>query len=379
MAQGSSLSTATISGGPYAGAPTYTIFTEGGIYYAKDAYGAISWSSTSFSTVAQNTIDAAYAAGGGSIKLSGAGPYPCPTQLYIKSNVTLNGDLMQETELYATAANQVVLYFGPLSRGTSTSNLIIVGSSSLSNVTGIYVDTGSWDNFFNKIRILNTTAPAFAAIGTTATQVNVYLQDVYDSDAGMVSPGQSLQLVNVIDSQFVNVNSVQTSMTTIDNCTSLWFSRCIWDTAEGGNGLGVYLGGIGVAHSISFDNCQIYNAQRHGMQIGNPTSDNMTDISINNMLFSANGRASAGTYDDLAFGGGGTGYYLRITVQNSHFISSGWCANGIHLSWPNKYLGCIISGDTCDDGFSNMPIYNEMGTSGAAIHSCWNGTTTWIT
>ena len=41
-AQGGGLTAQTISGGPYAGAPSYTIFEDGGTYYAKNAYGAIS-------------------------------------------------------------------------------------------------------------------------------------------------------------------------------------------------------------------------------------------------------------------------------------------------------------------------------------------------
>ena len=40
-AQGSSLTANTLSGGPTAGAPTYTVFADGGYYYSKNQYGAI--------------------------------------------------------------------------------------------------------------------------------------------------------------------------------------------------------------------------------------------------------------------------------------------------------------------------------------------------
>ncbi len=58
---------ATISGGPQPGAPTYTIFSDGGspaTYYAKDQYGAISWSSTNATTIWQNSINAVASKGG---------------------------------------------------------------------------------------------------------------------------------------------------------------------------------------------------------------------------------------------------------------------------------------------------------------------------
>ncbi len=57
QAQSGSLSTATIAGGPYPGAPDYTIFVEDGVYYAKDKYGAISFTSTNASYVIQSSID----------------------------------------------------------------------------------------------------------------------------------------------------------------------------------------------------------------------------------------------------------------------------------------------------------------------------------
>jgi hypothetical protein len=57
-AQSGTLSTITISGGQYPGAPTYTIFAESGTTYAKNANGVISYSSTSGTTVLQLVIDA---------------------------------------------------------------------------------------------------------------------------------------------------------------------------------------------------------------------------------------------------------------------------------------------------------------------------------
>lgn len=52
----SSLSTITIAGGPYPGAPSYTIFAESGTNYVKNANGVIVYSSTNTSYVIQSCI-----------------------------------------------------------------------------------------------------------------------------------------------------------------------------------------------------------------------------------------------------------------------------------------------------------------------------------
>ena len=49
--------TPTFSTGPYPGAPTYTIYTNGSWYYAKNEYGGIEYSSTSAAVVIQNVFD----------------------------------------------------------------------------------------------------------------------------------------------------------------------------------------------------------------------------------------------------------------------------------------------------------------------------------
>jgi len=46
-----------LSGGIYAGAPSYTVFNEGSTYYAKNAYGAIDYSGINATTIIQNALD----------------------------------------------------------------------------------------------------------------------------------------------------------------------------------------------------------------------------------------------------------------------------------------------------------------------------------
>ena len=48
--------TPTFSSGPYPGAPTYTIYTNGSWYYAKNAYGAIDYSGTNASQIINSCI-----------------------------------------------------------------------------------------------------------------------------------------------------------------------------------------------------------------------------------------------------------------------------------------------------------------------------------
>lgn len=57
VAQSSSLTAPTISGGIYPGAPSYTVFTENGIYYAKNANGVIT-SNVDFAALTQSLIAA---------------------------------------------------------------------------------------------------------------------------------------------------------------------------------------------------------------------------------------------------------------------------------------------------------------------------------
>lgn len=54
----------TITSGPYAGAPTYTVYPNGTHYFAKNAYGAVSWSSTNATVTGNNALSYASAQNG---------------------------------------------------------------------------------------------------------------------------------------------------------------------------------------------------------------------------------------------------------------------------------------------------------------------------
>lgn len=63
----SSSSKFTISGGQYPGAPSYTVYSDGSTYYAKNQYGAVSWSSTDAAYVINTALSAVGATGKGSV------------------------------------------------------------------------------------------------------------------------------------------------------------------------------------------------------------------------------------------------------------------------------------------------------------------------
>jgi hypothetical protein len=83
----SATNTFTISSGQYSGAPNYTISVTDGVYYAKNAYGSISYSSTDFATVINECLVSVSAVGGGRIYLTVA-EYYLNSQIVIPAILT---------------------------------------------------------------------------------------------------------------------------------------------------------------------------------------------------------------------------------------------------------------------------------------------------
>ena len=85
------LSTLTISGGSYPGAPAYTIFVESGTYYAKNQLGTVSSTSTSFSAVFNYA-----AATTGKIQLA-EGTFIADAKLHSTNAVKIEGASSEDT------------------------------------------------------------------------------------------------------------------------------------------------------------------------------------------------------------------------------------------------------------------------------------------
>lgn len=152
-------STFVISGGIYPGAPTYTIWTESGNYYAKNVYGSIAYSGTNASAIINAAIDATTTAGGtvfvknGLYSISGRTQLTGIPNIYasivMHDNVSLIGENMYSTILKleaATAACVIGSNFPAFH--TAIKNLCVDGNKALQtsqNVdgqqTGITMDT----------------------------------------------------------------------------------------------------------------------------------------------------------------------------------------------------------------------------------------------
>ena len=91
-AQSSALTMQTHSGGPQPGAPSYTIFTDDGTYYAKDAYGAITSSTNAASLI--NSIISSLTTGG-QIYLK-VGQYTITQRITLLSGVSIIGEILTE-------------------------------------------------------------------------------------------------------------------------------------------------------------------------------------------------------------------------------------------------------------------------------------------
>ena len=105
-AQGGGLTANTLSAGPVAGAPSFTVFTDGyGNYYAKNQYGAISYSGTDAAAVGNNAINAMTS---GTL-LFGEGTFHFKTSLIPKSYITIEGESYTSTLFYLDSSSNVPL------------------------------------------------------------------------------------------------------------------------------------------------------------------------------------------------------------------------------------------------------------------------------
>ena len=114
--------TFTISSGVYPGAPSYTVFSDGTNYYAKNSWGVIAYTGT-----APDVINAAQASltNGGTIYLLG-GEYPLGEDTIVIDNpkVFLEGENWETTKI--TATNNAINITDAV--GSGVKNLCLVGS-----------------------------------------------------------------------------------------------------------------------------------------------------------------------------------------------------------------------------------------------------------
>lgn len=137
-AQSSSLTQNTLTGGTIAGAPTYTVYVDSTSYYAKNQWGANSFSGTNAGIVIEQALNATGALGGGIVYVT-PGTYPI-TAMHLGSEGYYYGILMsapnlklegagKSTILQLTVANSRILTLNYQCVRCEVSDLTVDGQS----------------------------------------------------------------------------------------------------------------------------------------------------------------------------------------------------------------------------------------------------------
>ncbi|MFB3888667.1 MAG: hypothetical protein ACE14S_04185 [Candidatus Bathyarchaeia archaeon] len=166
------LSGMTVSGGVYPGAPDYTIWKEGNLYYAKNANGALpSWGTgnANASYVIQTCIDQAQLGGGGIVALRSSVILTAPID--VKSQVWLvgNTEFGRNNRISISADIDIV----KLHTYSGLTNLDICADSPVFSHSAIVVDdSDSRQNFNFLIRDVFVWRSITAATGGTGIRLS---------------------------------------------------------------------------------------------------------------------------------------------------------------------------------------------------------------
>ena len=120
VAQSASLTTQTLSGGIYPGAPTYTVWTEDGYYYSKDPYGVIVSSASAYTIL--HSVSTALSSSGGKIVLE-AGNYTYATTWLINTGSAIS--------IIGTSSSRQNAGYGTTLQYSGTGSAIEVSSAGL--------------------------------------------------------------------------------------------------------------------------------------------------------------------------------------------------------------------------------------------------------
>lgn len=228
----SALTMQTNSGGVYPGAPTYTIFSDGAVtptYYAKDAYGAISWSSTNAAVPIQNGLNINYA----KVALA-TGNFVCNSALTIPSfgHSSLMGQGRELSILSFTGTSGIVI---DSANWWSISDLSISGTI-VSGAYGISILASTGANGYNLVS--NVEIHNF----DQGIRINGLLSSTIEN-THIYSCNTGMDFVN--DTMNNEVNTV-----TIDTCTVGFISENYLNQGD------TFTGGMMFGNSVNFE---IYN------------------------------------------------------------------------------------------------------------------------
>jgi len=207
---GGSLTALTLTGGPYPGAPTYTVFTDGTNYYAKDAQGAIDFTSTDASIIVTdvlaNNVVVLFSPGTFLFKTacvitnlqnfiiegSGFGSYPPQLLGETTFEKGFNGDLLTITYTTSSAANSFGL-----------ENFQVYGNDGLYSGQGIVIGGatyGPYNWWMQNVKIYNTAGNGLFVQNAHDHQLtNVFVAEVQS--------GNGISYYNTYDWQWYGVES----------------------------------------------------------------------------------------------------------------------------------------------------------------------------
>ena len=356
----------TITGGVTSGAANYTIFTDNHFYYSKDAYGNIAFQGPDAGTVIQQTCDV-LGDGGGNVYIT-TGFYPINAMNYGSGEGWYWGIIIRYSNihLYGAGKGTVLVLQVPNSRVISFNYRAI-----RCEVSDLKVDG-------QNLNVLGNSADALIlAQGALDCKVD----NVFATNGGQ---DDGIGAWNSLRVDFTNDLVSSSCMGfAFSNSTE---SNMINDHATSGVADGFLLQGGCYGDSIT--SCISTNNAKFGFEIVDDLGNNIEPA--NNVISGCTATGSG--WDGISVHGG-----YDNTIENNHFnynTGSGIAIGGdsTFSSGYNIFVGNEANYNV-QHGYSESAysanntvtscnfLYNSgygMSCPSTYIHSCWNGTGTWI-
>jgi hypothetical protein len=126
------LSTLTITGGIYPGAPSYTVWGESGTYYAKGANGNIDWSSTNATYVIQSAISST--TNPKTIFIS-PGTYDIQLRYTLQAKWACFYENLANTKIIGSGIDNTIFKLTSFTGGAGSYNAVFLGAANTNNLT----------------------------------------------------------------------------------------------------------------------------------------------------------------------------------------------------------------------------------------------------
>lgn len=361
-AQSSSLTQNTLTGGTIAGAPTYTVYVDSTSYYAKNQWGANSFSGTNAGIVIEQALNATGALGGGIVYVT-PGTYPI-TAMHLGVEGYYYGILMSAPDLKLQGAGKGTI----LQSTVANSRILTLNYQCVRcEVSDLTVDGQN----------LNVNPGIPDALIITSNNYDTKITNVFSLNGGTAD---GMGAFASFRTEFTgDLVSACTHGIALDNST-----RCIIDHCQVTDVTGTgYL-----IQEASFDN-KISNSNAYN------TAQFNFEISLYRGFSPSRNTISACTGDLAAWSGLSIFGSSQNTIESSHFYGS--LQNGIYISGNatagsanNVISGCYgLNNDGYglqEDAFGTENIItasNFLLNTGANmttivatyVNHCWNGTT----